>query len=551
MSQDGARGRYAGGAVAGGRYQLRDLLGEGGMASVYLAYDSALDRQVAIKTLHTELGREQSFRERFRREAQAVAKLQHTNIVSVFDTGEDELGGALMPYIVMEYVEGQPLGSVLAADIRQHGAMPADKALKVTADVLAALETSHEMGLVHRDIKPGNVMMTKRGVVKVMDFGIARAMQSGVTSMTQTGMVVGTPQYLSPEQALGRGVDARSDLYSVGIMLFQLLTGRIPFDADSPLAIAYAHVQEEPVAPSSINRSVTPAVDALVARALKKNPNERFPSAAAMRDEIARVLNASGGQTGAPMIVAGGGPANSGAGVGSAVFPPVDQATPAPPGVQTPYQPHPSQHQQQHPGPYNQPAPTPAPGYGYPQAAQSYPTAGQLSHRTPPPYTINPQHQTVSGPTGGGSSKRNMPVIVGAIVVALLAVGGLITALALQDDGKDDEAGKGGDPGTSENSTDEGYRPPERNRTMKTTACTNAMEDSNDPKKVQAPSFVYKDILSAKACAEAAGWTIKEIEEPGNTYAEGQVVGQFPSSGAAVSERGAHFELKVSTGRAS
>ncbi|MEU4919111.1 protein kinase [Streptomyces parvus] len=541
MSQDGAQGRYAGGAVAGGRYQLRDLLGEGGMASVYLAYDSALDRQVAIKTLHTELGREQSFRERFRREAQAVAKLQHTNIVSVFDTGEDELGGALMPYIVMEYVEGQPLGSVLAADIRQHGAMPADKALKVTADVLAALETSHEMGLVHRDIKPGNVMMTKRGVVKVMDFGIARAMQSGVTSMTQTGMVVGTPQYLSPEQALGRGVDARSDLYSVGIMLFQLLTGRIPFDADSPLAIAYAHVQEEPVAPSSINRSVTPAMDALVARALKKNPNERFPSAAAMRDEIARVLNASGSQTGAPMIVSGGGPANSGSGVGSAVFPPVDQSTPAPQSVQTPYQPHP--HQQ--PGPYNQPTPS----YGYPQSGQvqGYPTPGPLSHQTPPPYSISPQHATAVGTTDRSGSKRNMPVIVGSIVVALLAVGGLITAIALQGNGKDDEAGKGGE-GTEQV---EGYRPPERNRTMKETECSNASEDSNDPKKVRAPNFIYKDIQSAKSCAAAAGWTVKVIEEPGNTYAEDQVVGQFPSSGTAVDERGAHFELKISTGRPS
>ncbi|MFJ4841951.1 protein kinase [Streptomyces sp. NPDC088746] len=544
MSHDGAhgaQGRYAGGSVAGGRYQLRDLLGEGGMASVYLAYDSALDRQVAIKTLHTELGREQSFRERFRREAQAVAKLQHTNIVSVFDTGEDELGGALMPYIVMEYVEGQPLGSVLQSDIQQYGAMPADKALKVTADVLAALETSHEMGLVHRDIKPGNVMMTKRGVVKVMDFGIARAMQSGVTSMTQTGMVVGTPQYLSPEQALGRGVDARSDLYSVGIMLFQLLTGRIPFDADSPLAIAYAHVQEEPVAPSSINRSITPAMDALVARALKKNPNERFPSAAAMQDEITRVLNASG-PAGAPVIIGGGSPANSGSGVGSAVFPPVDQATPAPHSVQTPYQPHP--HQQHQPGPYGVPTPAPTPGYGYPQAAQPYGTPAPVGHQTPPPYTMSPQPSTSAG--GSGGSRRNMPVVVGSIVVALVAIGGLIAFLNM---GGDSENGKGGgDPSSSESSVAGEHRPPERNRTMDEEECTDATEDTDDPAKVQAPNFVYKDILSAKACAQAAGWTIKEIKVEGNTYAEDQVIDQFPTSGAAVAERNAHFELRIATG---
>lgn len=545
MSQDGAhgaQGRYAGGSVAGGRYQLRDLLGEGGMASVYLAYDSALDRQVAIKTLHTELGREQSFRERFRREAQAVAKLQHTNIVSVFDTGEDELGGALMPYIVMEYVEGQPLGSVLQTDIQNHGAMPADRALKVTADVLAALDTSHEMGLVHRDIKPGNVMMTKRGVVKVMDFGIARAMQSGVTSMTQTGMVVGTPQYLSPEQALGRGVDARSDLYSVGIMLFQLLTGRIPFDADSPLAIAYAHVQEEPVAPSTINRAITPAMDALVARALKKNPNERFPSAAAMQDEIARVLAASG-STGAPVIVAGGGaPANSGSGVGSAVFPPVDQSGGMPQSVQTPYQPGPYQSVAQ-PGPYGvpTPAPAPAPSYGYPQSAQPY-QSQVPAQQTPPPYTISPQTQpqTHAG-SGGGGSKRSMPVVVGSIVVALIAIGGLITVLSLKDSDKKDDPTAGQSPAGE-------HKDPERNRTMDTEDCTDAMEDSDDPKKVDAPKFLYKDYLSAKACADAAGWTVKKTKVPGNAYAEDQIIDQFPSSGTAVDKVGAHFELRVATG---
>ncbi|MCX4730972.1 protein kinase [Streptomyces sp. NBC_01363] len=544
MSQDGAhgaQGRYAGGSVAGGRYQLRDLLGEGGMASVYLAYDTALDRQVAIKTLHTELGREQSFRERFRREAQAVAKLQHTNIVSVFDTGEDELGGALMPYIVMEYVEGQPLGSVLQADIQHHGAMPADRALKVTSDVLAALDTSHEMGLVHRDIKPGNVMMTKRGVVKVMDFGIARAMQSGVTSMTQTGMVVGTPQYLSPEQALGRGVDARSDLYSVGIMLFQLLTGRIPFDADSPLAIAYAHVQEEPVAPSTINRSITPAMDALVARALKKNPNERFPSAAAMQDEIARVLAASG-SPGAPVIVAGGGaPANSGSGVGSAVFPPVDQSGGMPQSVQTPYQPGPYQSGAQ-PGPYGPatPAPTPAPSYGYPQSAQAYQSQAPMQQQTPP-YTVSPQTQTQSH-SGGGGSKRNMPVIVGSIVVALIAIGGLITVLSLKNDDS-----KGGTTANESPAAGE-HKDPERNRTMDTEKCTDAMEDSDDPNKVDAPNFLYKDILSARACADAAGWTIKKIQVPGNTYAEDQVVDQFPTPGTAVPKTDAHFELRIATG---
>ncbi|SMF62483.1 Stk1 family PASTA domain-containing Ser/Thr kinase [Streptomyces sp. Amel2xC10] len=544
MSQDGAQGRYAGRSLAGGRYQLRDLLGEGGMASVHLAYDSVLDRQVAIKTLHTELGREQAFRERFRREAQAVAKLTHTNIVSVFDTGEDDLGGLTTPYIVMEYVEGRPLGSVLDEDVRQQGAMPADKALKITADVLAALEISHEMGLVHRDIKPGNVMMTKRGVVKVMDFGIARAMQSGVTSMTQTGMVVGTPQYLSPEQALGRAVDARSDLYSVGIMLFQLVTGRLPFDADSPLAIAYAHVQEEPVAPSSINRALPPAVDALVARALKKNPNERFPTAESMREECLRV--AASFQAAPPSIVPGVA-SQSGSGVGSAVFPPVGQSTPPPAnGVHTPYPQPPT------PNPYGTPAP--APSYGYPQqGGYQTPTPGyghQQGPHTPPGYNLGPQPPTSVSP-GGGPRKGNKQVVVGSVLVAVVTVGALIGSLASNGDDSDNGGGgKGGDTSASASATKAaGYRGPDTSKTIEATECSEPTESYNDPDKIRMPNFKFKYIDSVKECYQAAGWNVdvKYIDE--NTFGEGAVMNQFPSAGTDVDpENMPNIELSVSTG---
>ncbi|MGW1597249.1 protein kinase domain-containing protein [Streptomyces sp. NPDC002343] len=545
MSQHGARGRYAGQALAQGRYQLRDLLGEGGMASVHLAHDTVLDRPVAIKTLHTELGREPAFRERFRREAQAVAKLTHTNIVSVFDTGEDELDGMATPYIVMEYVEGRPLGSVLEEDIRQYGAMPADKALKVTADVLAALEISHEMGLVHRDIKPGNVMTTKRGVVKVMDFGIARAMQSGVTSMTQTGMVVGTPQYLSPEQALGRGVDARSDLYSVGIMLFQLVTGRLPFDADSPLAIAYAHVQEEPVAPSSVNRSLPPAVDALVARALRKNPNERFPTAEAMRDECLRV--AASLQAVPPSIVADAGPRQSGSGVGSAVFPPVDQAAPAPHGqVQTPYQPAPA------PNPYGHPAPAPA--YGYPaQGGYQTPPAAygpQGTAPTPPPYTMSPQSPQSPRQTrpsaGPGRGKR--PVIITSVAVAAIVVAGAAVALTLRN-GNDAEAKGTGASASASASHRAGYRGPDRTRRIDKEECTDPQESWRDSAKIELPDFRYKDIVSVKECLQAAGWKWKIDPEDDNTWGEDTVLKQFPEQGADVDpDDVGTIELSVSSG---
>ncbi|MFK4189352.1 protein kinase [Streptomyces sparsogenes] len=548
MSQQGAPGRYEGKSLAGGRYQLRDLLGEGGMASVHLAYDSVLDRQVAIKTLHTELGREQSFRERFRREAQSVAKLTHTNIVSVFDTGEDTIDGAVMPYIVMEYVEGQPLRAVLDTDVRQYGAMPTEKALKITADVLAALEISHEMGLVHRDIKPGNVMMTKRNVVKVMDFGIARAMQSGVTSMTQTGMVVGTPQYLSPEQALGRGVDARSDLYSVGIMLFELLTGRLPFDADSPLAIAYAHVQEEPVAPSTINQSIPPAVDALVARALKKNPNERFPTAEAMRDECDRVSRT--GQTGAsPIIISGGPPARpSGSGVGSAVFPPVGQQAPGPGigSVQTPYQPQssggfggfgpstpppPAQPMTQQG--FNTPAPTPAP-------------YAQGGAHTPPPYTVSP----ASAPASGGDN-GNKRVIIGSAVVAVIAVVAVVLVIALNGGGsKDEQAGDDTKESktTSAPATPSGFRMGDKSKTIDPEKCTDATESYEQKGAYNVPDFQNLYIDSVKKCIRAAGWKYRVTTEDENLWGKGTVLNYTYRNYEPYDPKTDTIELTVSTG---
>ncbi|WP_329566126.1 protein kinase domain-containing protein [Kitasatospora sp. NBC_01266] len=381
-----------------GRYVLQRLLGEGGMASVHLAYDNTLGRNVAVKTLHTELGREASFRERFRREAQAVARLSHANIVTVYDSGEEVApDGATTPYIVMELVDGLSLRDVLNQAIAEHGAMPTEQALRITGAVLAALDASHDQGLVHRDIKPGNVMVNSKGEVKVMDFGIARAMQSGVTSMTQTGMVVGTPQYLSPEQALGKSVDARSDLYSVGCMLFELLTGQLPFDGDSPFSIAYKHVQEQPPAPSGLNRAVSPAVDALVARALRKDPAHRFPTAAAMREEVERVAagEKGGGGAGTPLVISEGPRSAHAASSSLTNFPPVtaDLNTPNP-QIGQPYQP-------MHTGsPYGPGPHTPPPSYGPGPTAQRPPQFQQpQAYSTPAPQAYStPAPQPYSTP---------------------------------------------------------------------------------------------------------------------------------------------------------
>ncbi|MFF7759648.1 Stk1 family PASTA domain-containing Ser/Thr kinase [Streptomyces griseorubiginosus] len=271
----------------GGRYELGQVLGRGGMAEVYLAMDTRLGRTVAVKTLRADLARDPSFQARFRREAQSAASLNHPAIVAVYDTGEDYIDGVSIPYIVMEYVDGSTLRELLHSGRK----LLPERSLEMTIGILQALEYSHRSGIVHRDIKPANVMLTRNGQVKVMDFGIARAMGDSGMTMTQTSAVIGTAQYLSPEQAKGEQVDARSDLYSTGCLLYELLTVRPPFVGDSPVAVAYQHVREEAQPPSVFDPEITPEMDAIVLRALVKDPNYRYQSADEMRLDIEACLD--------------------------------------------------------------------------------------------------------------------------------------------------------------------------------------------------------------------------------------------------------------------
>jgi eukaryotic-like serine/threonine-protein kinase len=286
--------------LLGGRYELDGIVGRGGMAEVFRGRDIRLDRVVGIKTLRDDLARDQTFQARFRREAQSAASLNHPSIVAVYDTGEDMVGNLPVPYIVMEFVDGRTLRDLLKDNRR----LLPERALEITDGVLRALDYSHRNGIVHRDIKPGNVMLTRSGEVKVMDFGIARAVADSQMTMTQTAQVIGTAQYLSPEQARGERVDARSDLYSTGCLLYELLTGRPPFTGDSPVAIAYQHVKEEPVPPSQIDPEVPPWADAIVLKAMRKDPADRYQSAGEMRNDIQRAL--SGAPLAAPMPAAYG-----------------------------------------------------------------------------------------------------------------------------------------------------------------------------------------------------------------------------------------------------
>ncbi|ULL08836.1 serine/threonine protein kinase [Mycobacterium liflandii] len=281
------------------RYELGDILGFGGMSEVHLARDLRLHRDVAVKVLRADLARDPSFYLRFRREAQNAAALNHPAIVAVYDTGEAETPSGPLPYIVMEYVNGVTLRDIVHTD----GPMAPTRAIEIIADACQALNFSHQNGIIHRDVKPANIMISTTNAVKVMDFGIARAIADSGNNVTQTAAVIGTAQYLSPEQARGDSVDARSDVYSLGCVLYEILTGEPPFTGDSPVAVAYQHVREDPIPPSERHEGISAELDAVVLKALAKNPDNRYQTAAEMRADLVRVHNGEAPE--APKVLTG------------------------------------------------------------------------------------------------------------------------------------------------------------------------------------------------------------------------------------------------------
>jgi serine/threonine-protein kinase len=307
----------AGPTVFNDRYELHRKLAQGGMANVYLARDLLLDRPVAVKVMFPEHARDDAFVQRFRREATAAANLNHPNVVAIYDWGQQH--GTY--YIVMEYVEGRPLSDI----IRSEGPLHPNRAAEITADVAAALAFAHRNGVVHRDVKPGNILITASGQVKVADFGIAQASSAGdaTLNLTQAGAVMGTATYFSPEQAQGHQVDPRSDLYSLGCVLYEMLTARPPFSGDTPVAIAYKHVQEQPAPPSQVNPSVPAALEAIDMKLLEKDAGQRYPSAEDLRADLRRFLE------GHPVGALGAAGAAAAAGVAAGALADATVAVPA------------------------------------------------------------------------------------------------------------------------------------------------------------------------------------------------------------------------------
>ncbi len=419
-----------------GRYEVGDLIGRGGMAEVHIGYDTRLGRNVAIKILRADLARDPSFQTRFRREAQAAAGLNHPAIVAVYDTGEDQIrteqgGLQAVPFIVMEYVEGHTVRDILKGDV----AAPIDEAIEITMGVLSALDYAHHAGLVHRDIKPANVMLTPTGAVKVMDFGIARALADVGQTMTQSQAVVGTAQYLSPEQARGENVDARSDLYSTGCLLFELLTGRPPFVGDSPVSVAYQHVREAAPRPSQFASDVPATLDAVVERALQKDRANRYSTAQEFMADLQRVLDPSAPTTGPNAL----GSAAFGAGAAGVAAAGIGGAALGASASQAPSSPY---------APYGGPS---TPGEGQPETGPTavMPAAvpaggnswGSVMGGPTPPVAPRPVTSTIVADdelVEDTDGRRRMLIQIGIAVAALIALVLLVFAIFKLAGPKDD-----------------------------------------------------------------------------------------------------------------
>jgi eukaryotic-like serine/threonine-protein kinase len=487
--------------LLGGRYELDGIVGRGGMAEVFRARDIRLDRVVAVKTLREDLARDATFQARFRREAQSAASLNHPSIVAVYDTGEDNAGPSHVPYIVMEYVDGRTLRDLLRDDRR----LLPERALEITDGVLRALDYSHRAGIVHRDIKPGNVMLTRNGEVKVMDFGIARAVSDAQATMTQTAQVIGTAQYLSPEQARGERVDARSDLYSTGCLLYELLTGRPPFLGDSPVAIAYQHVRENPVPPSRLDPEIPTWADSIVLRAMAKDPADRYQSAAEMRTDIQRALS------GVPVA--------------------------APRGV----------------------------GYTTTQRMGGSATMAAGPTRAIPGYEYGPEEE---GYTEGGGGKRRRTWLFWALgaVLVLAVLGGVAYAFfggsggvavpqvtGLPQHQAVNQVKKAGlVPKVVDRSSASvkkglviGTSPANGNLVAKGTTVT--LTVSSGLPKVKVPAVLHESSASARNQLQNAGFQVKEVTDQNSTAAPNTVVGQNPAAGTLVNQ-GATVTISVSPG---
>jgi serine/threonine-protein kinase len=493
--------------LLGGRYELDGVVGRGGMAEVYRARDIRLDRIVAIKTLRTDLARDQIFQARFRREAQSAASLNHPSIVAVYDTGEDMATGVPVPYIVMEYVDGRTVRDLLQEG---HRLLP-ERSLEIIDGVLRALDYSHQAGIVHRDIKPGNVMVTRNGDIKVMDFGIARAMSDAQATMTQTAQVIGTAQYLSPEQARGERVDSRSDLYSTGCLLYELLCGRPPFTGDSPVAIAYQHVRENPVPPSRVDPDVPAWADAIVLKAMAKAPADRYQTAADMRADLQRAASgmpvAAAPPTRFDMY-----PQTQRMGTGAMMAGPTSQIPPV---------------------------------EEYDYAGRDYDYAGR-------------------GGAGGGTNRRWIPWVIGLVLVIavvggvayyLLAGGGKMYAVPLVN-GETVATAQGqikaahlrstvvNQPNSSIN---QGLvirsSPPEGNNVPADTLVT--LYVSSGPGKVSVPNVEGKQESAAATQLQSAGFTVSVQQDTTSTQPAGTVVNQDPAGGTLV-EPGSKITLSVS-----